>query len=67
MNIITNKIGAGHYEVIVTEDGEMLGIFNLTDMQILEDIKEFAKDGYEDQLTHFESFDEVEEYITERL
>ena len=39
MNIITNKIGAGHYEVIVTEDGEMLGIFNLTDMQILEDIK----------------------------
>ena len=67
MNIITKKTGAGHYEVIVIVDFEEKGRFNLTDMQILSDIEEMKNDGFESELSHFETFEEVKQYCLNKV
>jgi len=50
MKILTNKTGAGHYELIVMVDFEEKGRFNLNDLQILSDIQEMKKDVKEIQI-----------------
>lgn len=67
MNIITKKTGAGHYEVVVMVDFEEKGSFNLTDMQILSDIEEMKNDGFESELSHFETFEEVKQFCLSKI
>ena len=37
-SILTKKTGAGHFNVEVMKDHELVGSFNTTDMQLIDDI-----------------------------
>jgi hypothetical protein len=68
MNAIINtkKTGAGHYEVtIYNNDKEVT--FETTDMQIIDDIHTMKNDGFEDELCHFDSFEEIQEWANNKL
>jgi hypothetical protein len=58
--IITKKIGAGHFEVTVLQNHELVGTF--TETSLIDDIHEMINDGFEHELMHFETFQEVEDY-----
>jgi hypothetical protein len=69
--VFLNQIGVGHYEVELIRDFETIGSFTTTDMQIVEDIKEMNSyiggTGFESNLTHFENFEEVLEFVESRV
>jgi hypothetical protein len=67
MNIITKKTSAGHYTVTITVGGQEKGTFNLTDMQILSDIDEMNNNGFENQLSYFETFEDVKKYCLNKI
>jgi len=67
VSIYTKKTGAGHYNVEVMEDGEILGNFDTTDMQLIDDIHEMKNDGFESELCMHDTFEEVLETVKSRL
>ena len=64
--ITTRKKYAGHFEVNIFQDHKFLGTFETTDMQLIDDISELD-DGFEHELSMFDTFEEVEEYCIEKL
>ena len=69
--VFLKQTGAGHYTVELYRDYAPAGTFTTTDMQIVEDIREMNRyiggTGFEEELTHFETFDEVLEYVEDRI
>ncbi|MGL6063653.1 MAG: hypothetical protein ACRC0V_05160 [Fusobacteriaceae bacterium] len=67
--LTTKKVGAGHYEVTFQKKGQRDYVtFLERDMQILEDIQELVREirhgfGHKSYLTHFETLEEVVEYV----
>ncbi len=63
MNIYTKKTGAGHYLVEVEKDFEFIGKFKTTDMQLIDDIHEMQKEGFESNLVMHDNFEDVKETV----
>ena len=58
-------IDHGHYFVTVRTDHgwNILGDFHTTDMQLIDDINELNKEGFEDNLVMHDTFEEVHETV----
>ena len=67
ISIRTTFKGAGHYEVSVSNNFENLGSYIETDMEHIADIDEVKNDGFEQELTNSETFEEVYETTLNRL
>ena len=63
LNIITKKVNAGRYEIVVMIDYEEANRFETNDMSLIDDIYEWKNDGFESNLTKFESFEELENHF----
>jgi len=63
LNIITKKVNAGRFEIIVIIDFEEANRFETNDMSLVDDIQERKNDGSESELTTFESWEELENYF----
>ena len=63
LSIYTKKTGAGHYTVEVEKDFELIGKFETTDMQLIDDIHEMKNEGFESELVMHDTFEEVEENV----
>ena len=63
----TQKTGAGHYRIYISEDYQELGHFDTTDGEIYDDINELNIDGFEQNLTYFESFNEIIEFCFNQI
>jgi len=57
--ILTQKIGAGHYEVTVIQNYAEIGSFETTDMQLVDDIEDMRDYGFEENLQMHDTFEEV--------
>jgi hypothetical protein len=57
---------AGIYNLEIVSDFKEI-TFTVTDMEIIDDIKEMKRDGYESHLHHFESFNEIIEWGMSKL
>lgn len=57
---------AGIYSLQVVSDFKEI-TFTVTDMEIIDDIKEMKQDGFEAHLHHFESFNEIIEWGMNKL
>ena len=63
LNIITKKVNAGRFEIVVMVDFEEVKRFETNDMSLVDDIEEWKNQGSESELTKFESFEELENYF----
>lgn len=63
LNIITKKVNAGRFEIVVMVDFEETQRFETNDMSLVDDIQEWKNEGLESELTKFESFEELENYF----
>lgn len=63
LNIITKKINAGRFEIIVTVGFKEIKRFETTDMSLVDDIQEWKNKGSESELTNFETFEELESHF----
>jgi len=61
--IHTKSISSGRYFVSVEQDYNIIGDFNTTDMQLIDDINELNKEGFEDNLIMHDTFEEVKETV----
>jgi hypothetical protein len=67
--IITNKTGAGLFNVTVMINNKEAVSFETTDMQLIDDISEMndERDGSEDELMMHETFEEVIKTCLEKI
>ena len=65
--INTRKTGAGHYEVEIYNNYDKTVKFETKDMQIIDDINVMKNDGFEHELCHFDSFEEIKEWANNKL
>lgn len=63
LNIITKKVNAGRFEIVVIVNFEEVNRFETNDMSLVDDINEWKNQGSESELTKFESFEELENYF----
>lgn len=63
LNIITKKVNAGRFEIIVMVNFEEVNRFETNDMELVDDIQEWKNDGSENELLKFETFKELENYF----
>lgn len=63
LNIITKKVNAGRFEIIVMINHEEVNRFETNDMSLVDDIHEWKNDGSETELSKFESFEELENHF----
>lgn len=63
----TQKKGAGHYRIYISEYYQEIGYFDTTDGEIFDDINEMNRDGFEQNLTYFESFNEIIEFCFNQI
>jgi len=61
------KTSSGHYFVSVQQDYNIIGDFHTTDMQLIDDINELNKEGFEDNLIMHDTFEEVQETVLSLL
>jgi hypothetical protein len=59
-SIKATKIGAGQFKISVMRDWEDIGSF--IENTHIDDIQEMIQEGFESNLSHFETFEEVENY-----
>lgn len=72
ISINTRSTGYGHCNVIVTKDFDQIGIFETTDMCLIEDIREMNRDlidgtGFESNLQTHDTFGEVQETVLSKI
>ena len=67
LKITTRKIGAGHFNVTVIKYYKEIGVFETTDMQLIDDVNEMINDGFENELMIHDTFEEVIETCLEKL
>ena len=63
LSIITKKINAGRYEVIVSVNFEEIKKFETTDMSLIDDIQTWKDKEFEEDLIKFDTFEELEHYL----
>jgi len=64
--IQTFKTGAGHFNVTISNNDKEI-TFPTTNMQIIDDLHEYRNDGFEKELVHFDSFEEIEQWANNKL
>jgi len=64
--ITIKSLGRGHYQVNIWS-GEVGTAIQITDAQIIDDINIMKSDGFESELVHFETFNEIDKWAKEQL
>ena len=67
ISINTRSTGYGHCNVIVTKDFDQIGIFETTDVQLIDDINVMNRDGFESDLINHDTFEEVQETVLSKI
>jgi len=59
VKVLTKKLNAGIFNVILLKNHEEIGTFETNDMQLIDDIQEMNNNGLESELMMHDNFNEV--------